>query len=399
MAIMVIDPGHGGTRAAGSSSPVGVVGPEGLREKDVTLLLARRLLGRLGGGTFLTRSKDENVSLGQRAAVARKARADLFLSIHANSGPAGSRGAEVWLHDGAGPRSAALAQRLAQQLGRLEGGARVLRGPLAVLSPDHHAHDTAACLVEVDYLSSRDAERRLRDPKVLDAIAAALAAGVRGAFGRGGTARALDAPRYPEPPEELKDKLREWTKRVIEGGKTIGTVAEILSYWTAEASSFSAAAVEVPAIAATILEFLGPIGAILGVIIVIGETIRAFGTGLRRQYQRGYCYGLMWRSLDMDSQIPNFIDWLDDSAEELRASFVKGVEDGRMRALDVPVRNQILLLVALETAKGVVSPSLAPQPVLQQLWYKIREHVPGDSEHEWPIGWPRPDDMHPLGGD
>jgi hypothetical protein len=255
--------------------------------------------------------------------------------------------------------------------------------------------------VEVDRLSDHEGERRLRDPEALDRIVAGLAEGARAAFGRGGPVRSLDerSGKIPQIPPTLRDELREWTMKALEGAKTIGTVAEIVGFWTEKASSFSIATLELglPAIAESIMAILGPIGVIIGGIIVIAETIKAFGTGRRRQYQRGYCYGLMWRSLDMDSQIPGFLDWPPgDSADDLREAFVNGVNDGRMRALDVPVRNRILLLVAVETAKNEVSPSLAPQPVLQQLWYHIREHVPGDSESEWPLGWPRPDDMQPL---
>jgi hypothetical protein len=401
MATIVIDPGHGGTRPEGKSTPLGVVGPTGLREKDVTLLIATRLAARLGGSPVLTRRKDENLALEKRVGIARLAGAKLFLSIHANSGRQGARGAEVWVHERSGPESAALAKTLAQRLQRLGGRAEVRRGPMAVLEPDHHLRGAAACLVEVDRLSDHEGERRLRDPEALDRIVAGLAEGARAAFGRGEAVRSLDegSGKYPQIPPTLRDELKEWTKRVLEGTKTIGTVAEIIGFWTEAASSFSVAAVEValPAIVETVMAILGPVGVIIGGIIVIAETIRAFGTGRRRQYQKGYCYGLMWRSLDIESQIPVFLDWFNDSADELREAFVNGVNDGRMRALDTPVRNRLLLLVAAETAKGEVSPSLAPQRVLQQLWYHVREHVPGDSESEWPLGWPRPDDMRPIG--
>jgi N-acetylmuramoyl-L-alanine amidase len=78
---VVLDAGHGG-------HDEGATGPSGLHEKDlvldVTKLLARRLRAR-GVTVVLTRTRDEFLSLEQRTAVANDARADLFLSIHANA--------------------------------------------------------------------------------------------------------------------------------------------------------------------------------------------------------------------------------------------------------------------------------------------------------------------------
>jgi N-acetylmuramoyl-L-alanine amidase len=80
---VVVDPGHGG-------SDPGATGYRGLREKDVTLSIARRLQPRLeaaGLRVVLTRNGDETRSLEERTAVAEGARGDLFLSIHANAAP------------------------------------------------------------------------------------------------------------------------------------------------------------------------------------------------------------------------------------------------------------------------------------------------------------------------
>lgn len=79
---VVIDPGHGG-------HDLGCVGPGGLLEKDLVLALAlelKRLLEEnMGAEVFLTRTEDVFVSLEERTAIANRHRADLFLSIHANS--------------------------------------------------------------------------------------------------------------------------------------------------------------------------------------------------------------------------------------------------------------------------------------------------------------------------
>jgi N-acetylmuramoyl-L-alanine amidase len=91
---IVIDPGHGG-------EDVGVRGPGGVEEKQVTLEVARRLRGlienRLGIRVMLTRDDDRAVSLDERAAMANNSKADLFLSLHGNGALAPSvAGAEVF---------------------------------------------------------------------------------------------------------------------------------------------------------------------------------------------------------------------------------------------------------------------------------------------------------------
>lgn len=91
---VVIDPGHGGDEQ-------GAVGARGTREKDVTLAVAGRLRtlieSRLGLRVLLTREDDRAVSLDGRTAFANNQKADVFLSLHANSAPRPTlRGAEVY---------------------------------------------------------------------------------------------------------------------------------------------------------------------------------------------------------------------------------------------------------------------------------------------------------------
>jgi N-acetylmuramoyl-L-alanine amidase len=79
---IVLDPGHGG-------HDTGTVGPDGLREKDLVLDVAKRLGAlieeRLGSEVIYTRTDDTFVPLERRTEIANEAKADLFLSIHANS--------------------------------------------------------------------------------------------------------------------------------------------------------------------------------------------------------------------------------------------------------------------------------------------------------------------------
>ena len=81
---VVLDPGHGG-------NDVGTHGPSGLLEKDLTLDVAKRLgallEARLGSEVVFTRSDDTYVALEERTRIANDRKADLFLSIHANSSP------------------------------------------------------------------------------------------------------------------------------------------------------------------------------------------------------------------------------------------------------------------------------------------------------------------------
>ncbi|HMD51061.1 MAG TPA: N-acetylmuramoyl-L-alanine amidase [Bryobacteraceae bacterium] len=79
---IVLDAGHGG-------HDTGTVGPEGLREKDLVLDVTKRLGAliedRMGSEINYTRSDDTFIPLERRTEIANEAKADLFLSIHANS--------------------------------------------------------------------------------------------------------------------------------------------------------------------------------------------------------------------------------------------------------------------------------------------------------------------------
>lgn len=91
--LVVLDPGHGGhDPGAGSGS---------LKEKALTLQLARalrdELLSRGGIRVALTRNEDRYLLLAERASIARRLKADLFVSIHADSAENDmARGASVY---------------------------------------------------------------------------------------------------------------------------------------------------------------------------------------------------------------------------------------------------------------------------------------------------------------
>ncbi len=92
---MVIDPGHGGF------DPGAIGADTGLREKDVTLKIAKAIRDELlrsgRARVALTREDDRFLVLQERYGIARKLHADLFISIHCDSVEAGeASGATVY---------------------------------------------------------------------------------------------------------------------------------------------------------------------------------------------------------------------------------------------------------------------------------------------------------------
>ncbi|MFD0694116.1 N-acetylmuramoyl-L-alanine amidase [Paenibacillus sp. GCM10027628] len=98
---VVIDPGHGGMDS-------GAVGINGLYEKDVNLDIALKLrdeLVRRGYDVFMTRTDDRFWSLAERVEMTNSQKADLFVSIHANShSSSAANGSMVLYYDDAYPQ-------------------------------------------------------------------------------------------------------------------------------------------------------------------------------------------------------------------------------------------------------------------------------------------------------
>ena len=93
---IVIDPGHGG-------SDPGCIGPTKTHEADVALSISLKF-GKMVEEKYgskikviYTRTKDEFVELGERAKIANRNDADLFICIHANSGPSHAKGSETYV--------------------------------------------------------------------------------------------------------------------------------------------------------------------------------------------------------------------------------------------------------------------------------------------------------------
>jgi N-acetylmuramoyl-L-alanine amidase len=212
---IVIDAGHGG-------HDTGTIGPHGLMEKDVCLDVALRL-GRLiqqklpGAQVIYTRSDDTFVPLEERTAIANQAKADLFISIHANSsGDPDARGIETYylnfatsresmevasrenanaqesLHDLqdlikkiarndkieeskelAGDIDDTLSQRL-QLVSRDERNRGVKKAPFVVLI----GANMPSVLAEISFLSNPSDERLMRKPEQRQRIADGLYRGI-----------------------------------------------------------------------------------------------------------------------------------------------------------------------------------------------------------------------------
>lgn len=102
--LVMIDPGHGG-------EDPGAIGPSGLKEKTVVLDIAKRLKDLIDDSDTLqaqmTRNQDIFIPLGTRVAIARKSKADLFVSVHADafSSPS-ARGSSVFVLSEGGASSA-----------------------------------------------------------------------------------------------------------------------------------------------------------------------------------------------------------------------------------------------------------------------------------------------------
>jgi N-acetylmuramoyl-L-alanine amidase len=180
MAVLVVDPGHGGSAMIGGSSPNNATGPHGTLEKTLTLrvgLLTRDALMAKGHKVVLTRNADTNLGLDARAAVARSASADAFVSIHFNGWNEPSvQGTETFVHREASQASLELARAVQAQAlvatGLADRGVKKMN--LGVLDPAKQSPSTAACLVEVSFITDPNEESRLADVSYLEHIAARL---------------------------------------------------------------------------------------------------------------------------------------------------------------------------------------------------------------------------------
>ncbi|MCW2243511.1 N-acetylmuramoyl-L-alanine amidase family protein [Azospirillum canadense] len=163
--MIVLDPGHGGVDP-------GAIGTRGTQEKEVTLDIAREVARLLSGqhrlGATLTRSDDRFLELQERVDLAREARADLFVSIHADSAPnREARGLSAYTlsEKGSDAFAASLAQRenAVDRLGGVDFKAqkRVVKDILLDLTARHTKH--ASLVARQSIVKGAGKELRLLD--------------------------------------------------------------------------------------------------------------------------------------------------------------------------------------------------------------------------------------------
>jgi N-acetylmuramoyl-L-alanine amidase len=217
--VIVIDPGHGGKDS-------GATGQSGIKEKNITLRIARALKARLkeqlNVHVILTRNGDSFITLEDRTRVANKAAADIFISIHANAAhKKGASGVETYFlnHEAsdsyametaafensvaelakdeesraisdlnsiltdlnrseAHHESGRLAEIILESLIRSTGGENrgVKQAPFIVLTNAK----MPAVLLEVGFISNPKEERELSSSKKLREIASAITDGIIG---------------------------------------------------------------------------------------------------------------------------------------------------------------------------------------------------------------------------
>jgi len=193
MAVIIIDPGHGGaTSIPRDSSWNNAVGPNGTLEKTLTLDIGTRvvrLLVAAGHRANATRTTDVNLRLVDRAAVAKRAKADAFVSIHLNASTGhNAQGTETLVELNHTSRSARLSLAVQDALLPVTGlkdrnkshdpATRIKPQALGVLKLGTHDPNTAACLVEISFMDRADEEARLGVVAYRDAIAGAIARGI-----------------------------------------------------------------------------------------------------------------------------------------------------------------------------------------------------------------------------
>jgi len=172
--IVIIDPGHGG-------KDVGATTKTGIMEKDIALGIASKMLVLNNAlfenplMLFLTRYTDTLISLGDRTQLAKKLKADIFISIHCNQAINRiASGTEVFIHPKSEVQALASAyigftiqKGLADILGIKNRGIKY--GNFQVLRDNQNS--SAAILLELGFLSQTDEANYLSKEESQYAIA------------------------------------------------------------------------------------------------------------------------------------------------------------------------------------------------------------------------------------
>jgi N-acetylmuramoyl-L-alanine amidase len=168
--LVMIDPGHGGKDS-------GAIGLGGLQEKDVILAISQRvasLLEQSGIQTEMTRSSDYFVDLEPRVAMAKRERADLFVSIHANSidNRPDVNGLETYYYGNGERLARTIHNSILQSLDINDRGVRTARFYVLRNNP------MPAVLVETGFVTGTQDAPRLASPAYEDQMARAITNGI-----------------------------------------------------------------------------------------------------------------------------------------------------------------------------------------------------------------------------
>jgi N-acetylmuramoyl-L-alanine amidase len=171
-ALLVIDPGHGG-------SDRGEITRTGVVESEICWRLAQRLADRLvsaGARVRFTRREPDGPTSSERAALANGVDADLFLSLHLNHTAEPTAEGSSTFFFGGSRSGEALADKIQSELVALGlRDCRSHRQSYTILRETR----MPAVLIEPVFITNDDEAKRLQDPEFLSDIADAIVAGVR----------------------------------------------------------------------------------------------------------------------------------------------------------------------------------------------------------------------------
>ncbi len=178
--VLLIDAGHGGT-------DFGAVGTNQIKEKDITLDIAKAMLvfnkGLLDNkyDMYLTRYRDTLISLSHRTKLVKALQPDLFISVHCNHATNNrATGIEIYLHSKTSLQTEnqkksngfalSMIEELTERLGYRSRGVKIAN--FQVLRES--IHTSPAILVELGFLSNVDEAEYLKIKKNTNALALAI---------------------------------------------------------------------------------------------------------------------------------------------------------------------------------------------------------------------------------
>ena len=176
---IVIDPGHGGEEEPGC-----VFG--NVYEKELDLEIAKKLQAKLEkeySRVITTRTEDVNVYLNERARIANRENADLFISIHQNAleDDDVTSGIETWYNPVKDTESKILAQNIQENIIRTTNandlGIKESKGLIVTQKTE-----MPSCLVETGFLSSTKERQKLAQDDYQDKIVEGIYNGIKSYF-------------------------------------------------------------------------------------------------------------------------------------------------------------------------------------------------------------------------